>query len=136
MLSRWAVGFCLAWLGGNLGLACSSDGPPASAGAGGTSPPTFTQIYDQILDATPAQSGSSCWGSNCHAPVPDPGVSIVDFSSKAKAYASIVPGFTDSIVGVLTDPLDFLRMPKNRPPLSADLVARFDAWVKAGALDN
>jgi hypothetical protein len=88
------------------------------------------------LDETPAQAGSSCWGSNCHAPVPDPGVAIVDFSSRAKAYASLVPAFTNSIIGVLTDDLDFLRMPKDRPRLSADLIARCTAWVNAGARDN
>lgn len=114
---------------------------PAACSSGAATPPppavpTFSQLYDELFDETPAEAPSGCWGASCHAPVPDPGVASVDFSTREKAYHSLIPRFADALLGVLTDDLDFLRMPKGRPRLSPDALARIGAWLDAGARND
>jgi hypothetical protein len=133
--SRWAG---VAFIVRVVVVLVATTGACSSGGAAPTPPavPTFSQLYDEIFDGTPAQAESGCWGSACHAPVPDPGVASVDFSTREKAYQSLIPRFADALLGVLTDDLDFLRMPKGRPRLSAAGLARIAAWLDAGARND
>lgn len=125
---RWTRLACLASLAALAACSSGAAMPPAV--------PTFSALYDEIFDETPSQAGSGCWGSSCHAPIPDPNVAIVDFSTRAKAYQSLVPEFSDALIGVLTSDLDFLRMPKGEPRLSPERLARIMAWLDAGAKND
>ena len=116
-------------------------GAPAAGGASGQSgkaggsgspdgstAPTFTEIYKNILLVY-------CSGSGCH----DPGVSGgLGFATQASAFAALShqvrPG--DGVDSDLYVTLDTGVMPKGKPKLSAANIALIKDWIDAGALDD
>jgi hypothetical protein len=141
--------------GGSLGAAGSGGGPgaagsggsPGAAGRGGTvgttsggsavdagsksdaaSAPTFTEIYTTILLPF-------CSGSSCH----DPGTAKgIGFASRSSAYtavrARVKPG--NGAGSAFFKTVNSGSMPRGAPKLSPTNLAKIQAWIDAGALDN
>jgi hypothetical protein len=122
--------------GGNAGKSGSAGSGGGRGGAGGGQAATFTQVYAMVLDA-PSSSPSNCAGSGCHIPGPQAGIK---YDTKANAYqtlisvGAVVPG--NAIGSGLYTSLMGGEMPKNRPTLSAALVALVASWINAGAQNN
>jgi hypothetical protein len=105
-------------------------------------PATFTELYMTVF-GTPATMTSSCAGGGgnpCH----NPGKSgTVDMSSKATAYTTLLATKVragnpagSSLMTHLTSTNVQMRMPLNRPALSAALIARVRLWIMAGAKND
>jgi hypothetical protein len=108
----------------------------ATDGAGGGV--TFTALYMELFGPT-APAASSCMGSDCH----NPGVKDnVNLMTKMQAYTTLKAKVTPTNVGNsalirrLESTTVSMRMPLNKPALTAVQIARVRAWIMAGALNN
>jgi len=135
-------------VGGSAGVAgASGPGGSGSAGRGGTvgtssggtaidagtksdaaSAPTFTDVYTNILVPF-------CSGSSCHDPGSAKGIG---FASRSSAYtavrARVKPG--NGAGSAFFKTVNSGSMPRGAPKLSAANLAKIQAWIDAGALDN
>jgi len=134
-------------LGGSTGVAGGGPGGGGLAGRGGTvgttsggnaidaggksdtaSAPTFTEIYTNILLPY-------CSGSSCH----DPGTAKgIGFASRSSAFtavrARVKPG--NGAGSAFFKTVNSGSMPRGAPKLSPQNLAKIQAWIDAGALDN
>jgi hypothetical protein len=117
-------------------ITTSTSSPDAGTGAGtnlgarvdGGSPPTFTQLYNDILIV-------SCAGGACH----DPGIQKgITFASQSSAYMAVrnrvTPGNGEGSSFFFT--VNSGTMPPGGPKLSTTNLAMIRAWIDAGALDD
>lgn len=127
-----------------------ADSSTADASDGATAP-TFTQIYDDIINnaGLGAQRCNSCHGNN--------GSSGLSMNTKAAAYANLVTNGTTANCGAVTKRVTpnntaqssmFLktsaappancgtRMPRGQNPLNAAQIKMIQDWINAGALNN
>jgi hypothetical protein len=105
-------------------------------------PPTFTELYMTIFGVPFAASKSSCAdgaGVKCHNPSTNDGVNL---STKAMAYTTLKAKLnlakpeSSALYTRLTTTDLTRRMPKDRPPLTADQIQKVLAWIYAGAPNN
>jgi hypothetical protein len=99
---------------------------------------TFTALYTEIFGPM-AAAVSSCAGTDCH----DPGVKdAVNMKTQMLAYTSLRAKVTPANVGNsalirrLESTVVTMRMPLNKPALTAAQIMRVRAWIMAGAMNN
>jgi hypothetical protein len=122
--------------GAHPNITTSTSSPDAGTSAGtkpgatpdGGSPPTFTQLYNDILIV-------SCAGGACHDPGSQKGIA---FASQSSAYSAVrnrvTPGNGEGSSFFFT--VNSGTMPPGGPKLSAASLALIRAWIDAGALDD
>jgi hypothetical protein len=123
--------------GGGSGDAAGSDsarpdGGGTTADTGPQGAATFTELWDTVFGVPPAMSAQSCWGPVCHNPGKKDNV---DFSSKARAYATLMPK-TAALLRRVESTDKARRMPLDKPPLDPAVIARIRSWVTAGAKND
>ena len=108
----------------------SSDGPTATYDGGAV---TWTEVYSTLLNNT--AYASNCSGSACHNPGAAKNIGL---ATSAGGYTSIrgivTPGSTTA--GSLVRVLMSGSMPRGRPKMPATDLAKVQAWIAAGALNN
>jgi hypothetical protein len=120
--------------GGGRGGGSGTNGSAGRGGGGGSrssdggTPPTFTEIYQNILLVY-------CSGSDCHDPGSQGGVSFSTQSSAFTAVSSrVTPG--NGAGSSFYDTVNSGAMPRGQAKLSAANLALIRAWIDAGAMNN
>jgi hypothetical protein len=114
--------------GGAVGTTSGGGAVDAGSKSDAASAPTFTEIYTNILLPY-------CSGSSCH----DPGTAKnIGFASRSSAYtavrARVKPG--NGAGSSFFRTVNSGSMPRGAPKLSPENLAKIQAWIDAGALDN
>jgi hypothetical protein len=114
--------------GATVGTTSGGTAIDAGSKSDAASAPTFTEIYTNILLPF-------CAGSSCH----DPGTAKgIGFSSRSSAYAAVrarvKPG--NGAGSAFFKTVNSGSMPRGAPKLSPQNLAKIQAWIDAGALDN
>ena len=124
---------------GGSGAGGRAGQPDGGVGSDGAAAPydggvvTWTEVYSTLLNST--AYASNCAGAGCHNPGAAHNIGLATSAAGYTAIRAIVtPGSTTagSLIKVLTSG----SMPRGRPKMAAADLAKIQAWIAAGALNN